>query len=342
METIITPAGEVNYPYTAMDLSAEIAIIPNTYGRLNDMNLMPIESGSSTLVEIGFENGVLTILGAAERGQAGPAGAQPTEQSRIVKIPHFPHQEVIKAGDLQDKFVFGSGRQQRRSVDTETAKRLMSMRGKFGITLEFGRMGALKGEIRDGKNVVLYDLFSVFNIQQKVVDFKLGTAGTDVIAKIDEVVHHIEDNLMGEVMTSVHALVDHQFFGKLTKHANVEKYYLQHQAAMSLANDFRQVFPFRGMTFESYRAVASDMTGTSRRFIAANEGHAFPLGTQETFRTHVAPPDHVQFANSVMDSEIFVSPHVLPHGLGVELKGQMNALPICRRPALLVKIHSSD
>jgi len=43
----------------------------------------------------------------------------------------------------------------------------------------------------------------VFGITQKSVDFALGTDSTDIDAKINEVLRHIEDNLLGEVMTGV-------------------------------------------------------------------------------------------------------------------------------------------
>lgn len=337
-ETIITP---VNYPYNAIQLTTEINRIENQWGRLNELGLFPGEGISTTHVEIAFENGRVRILAAEERGTPGSHGQQDPENSIILKLPHVPHGEVIKPEDLQDKFVFGSRRMQRRSVDTETAKKLASARRHHAITLEFMRMGALKGEIRDGKNRVIYDLFTVFDVTQKEVDFVLGTDTTDVLAKCEEVWDHMQQNLLGETMTGIHALVSREFYNKLRAHPKVEKYFLQWQAAQSIASTVKEPFAFGDITFEPYRAQATDLTGTTRRFIAANDGHAYPTGTMNAHKTFFGPPYHVNFANAV-GPDIFVSPKVLDHGAGVELQTQSNPLPIWQIPALLVRCHTSN
>lgn len=335
--TIVTP---VNYPYNAIELTSEINRIENQWGRVNQLNLMPGEGIDTTLVEIAREEGRVRILAAEERGNPGSAGVQDPEDSVILKIPHLPHMEKITPKDLQDKFVFGSGRRRRRSVDTETAKKLAAARRHHAISLEFMRMGALKGQIVEGRGKVLYDLYEVFGVTQKAVDFALGTATTDVLAKCEEVHDHMQQNLLGETMTGVHALVSREFYNKLKSHPNVEKYFLNWQAANSIAGSATQPFPFGDILFEPYRATATNRLGASQRFVAQNDGHAFPLGTQAG-KTVFAPPDHVNFANT-MGTEVFVSPEPLKHGKGVELHTESNPLPVWQIPELLVRCHTSD
>lgn len=48
------------------------------------------------------------------------------------------------------------------------------------------------------------------------VDFVLGTARTNVQGKVREALRAIEDNLLGEAMTSVHTFVSREFLDKLT------------------------------------------------------------------------------------------------------------------------------
>lgn len=329
---------QINFPYTAVDLTAEINVIPNMYGRLNEMNLMPGEGVSTTLVEVSFEQGVLTILPTRERGAEPTVGRTNEATSIFLKVPHIPHMDTIKPEDMQDKFAFGSGRQRKMGVADAVAKKLLHIRNKHAITLEFMRMGALKGKIIDGANTELYDLFDVFGIEEKVVDFALDNDATDVRAKCYEVVRHIEDNLTGEVMTGVRSLVKGDFFDALVSHPNVEKFYVNFaEAAQLRGDDIRKGFTFGGITFEEYRGVASDSTGATRPFIASGDGHAFPVGTMQTFGTSFAPANHVQMVNT-LGTEIFVSPKILDHGQGVELRSESNPLPICRRPALLVKM----
>jgi Phage major capsid protein E len=72
-----------------------------------------------------------------------------------------------------------------------------------------------------------------------VIDFVLGTPGTDVIGKCQQVWQSISSNLHGEVMRAVEAIVDPTFFGELIEHPNVAKYWLQAEQATSIANMVR-------------------------------------------------------------------------------------------------------
>ena len=79
--------GGIQFPYTATDLTREINRLPNMYGRLNELNLFPPEGVASTLVEIKFEDGFITILAAEDRGKLGTVGREPVEGSIWLEVP---------------------------------------------------------------------------------------------------------------------------------------------------------------------------------------------------------------------------------------------------------------
>jgi hypothetical protein len=214
------------------------------------------------------------------------------------------------------------------------------MRNKHAITLEHLRMGSLKGIILDADASTLYNLYTEFGIVQKVVYFALDVTSpkTDVASKCREVVRHIEDNLKGEVMTEVRCFVSQEFFDAFISHTNVEKFYLNWQGAANLSGqDPRKGFTFGGIVWEEYRGVASDADGNTRRFIASGEGHAFPLGTMGTFETLFAPADFVETAGTV-GLELYAKQEERKFGRGIDIHTQSNPLPICYRPAILVKV----
>ena len=341
MVAIVTPS-DINWPYNWQELSREINLIPKEWGRLRELGLFAAQGISTTMVEIAFTAGKVRVLAAVPRGTEGSRGTQDPENSVILKIPHFNHTETLAPEDLQDRLVFGSGRKQLRKLDVETVKKLAIIRRNILQTREFVCMGALKGLIIDGKGASIYNLFTVFGVEQKVVDFALGTEGTDVMAKCHEVVDHIEDNLKGDTATGVRCLVDQGFFDKLTQHPGVEKYFLQHTGAVALeaARQARR-FSFGGIDFEVYRAKVTGVDGVNRKFIATGEGHAYPEGTEETFDLYDGPPHHITQVNTE-GMEMFVTDKVLDHGRGVELLGQANMLPVCNQPAVLVKVYSSN
>lgn len=331
--------GPINFPFTAIDLTGQIDRVPNLYGRLNELNLMPTKGVSSTIVEITEREGQIVVLAAEARDGDVPLGTNASERSIFLQVPHIPHLARITPKDLQDKYQIVDGRRVPRTLATVTVEKLTHIRSLHAITLEFLRMGALKGLIVDGRNRVLYDLHQVFGREKKTVYFDLSDNTTKVREKTYEVARHIEDSLKGEVTNgNIHALVSPEFFDAFTSHPNVEKFYLGHAEGLQrLGQDPRKGFKFGALTIEEYNAKAADLTGTTRRFIAAGKGHAFPLGTMNTFRTHLAPANHVAMVNTI-GTEIFVSPEILKHGAGVEMKSESNPLPVCARPELLVEL----
>ena len=173
----------------------------------------------------------------------------------------------------------------------------------------------------------LYDLYAEFGIEAKTVAFGLDDDDTDVKGRCISVLRHIEDNLRGEFMTRVHALVAPEFFDALTSHPKVEKAYERWMEGAALRDDLRAGFTFGGITFEEYRGQATDPDGVVRRFIAENEGHAFPLGTVETFASYFAPADFNETANT-LGQQLYAKQEPRKFERGTDLHTQSNPLPM--------------
>ncbi len=75
----------------------------------------------------------------------------------------------------------------------------------------------------------------------------------------------------------------------------------------------------------------------SDAFIAEDEGHCFPMGTLNTFRTYFAPADFNETVNT-LGREIYAKQESRKFERGTDLHTQSNPLPLCLRPAVLVKI----
>lgn len=338
--------------YTALDLTEQINRIPNSYGLIQAMGLFDSEGTISTMVEVRIEDGILRVLPAKERGAPGTPAERESGKSVVFHVPHFPHIDLITPKDIQDFLILQGRSRKPKTYDDELAKRLAAMRNNHAITLEYVRMGAIKGVILDGDGTELYDLFDVFDITKKTVDFVLGTAGTDVMAKIEEVNDHIVTNLSGEVSNGVEIMVSSSFFTKLINHAKVEKYWLQTNQSQELVKferdqlggNWGRIIDLGVVRFRENKTtfpVKVDGTLTNVPAIAANKGHAYPTGTQDTFKTWFAPADTIEAANEPGE-EIFVSPEVLKHGKGVELWSESNPLAICKRPEALVEVTTSN
>ena len=71
-------------------------------------------------------------------------------------VPHIPHDSTILAAEVQNVRQFGS-EDAMQGVQAVVNQRLQKMNANHEVTLEFLRMGALKGEILDGDgSTILY------------------------------------------------------------------------------------------------------------------------------------------------------------------------------------------
>lgn len=327
--------------FTLSEIAAAINVIPNTYGRLNELNLMPVAGVTMPQIAIEEQNGSLAMIPTEQYGGPGAVGRVGKRAVRTFAIPKLVYDEAVTPQEVQGIRAFGSNEQ--AGLAALLNQRLTTARAKHDITLEHLRMGALRGTIVDADgSTTIFNLFTEFGITQKVVDFVLGTAGTEVREKCLEVVRHIEDNLLGDVSTGVHALVSPAFFDKLTRHATVKAAFSSYQeASQRLGGDTRRGFTFGGITFEEYRGRATNTAGTSTLFVPDGDGRAFPLGTSQTFRTFAGPADFNEAVGS-LGQVYYAKTLEAKFNRGYEIHTQANVLPMCMRPAVLVRMHSSN
>jgi hypothetical protein len=339
--------------FAASALTGNITLVPNSYGRINELGLFRAEPIATTTVTVIIEDGVLNLLPTRPRGAPASLGTRGKQRPKAFPVPHIPHEDSVLATDVQNLLALAPG----GNAGLETVlgfmnRKLIVMRRKHAITLENLRVGALKGIVRDYDGSPILNYFTEFGITEKVVDFLLSSASTDVLGKCMEVSGYMEDNLLGETMTGVGALASPEWFAAFVKHASVKEAYKYYQSGPQvLREDVRKGFTFGGITFEEYRGAASylqeDGSRTApQRFIPAGDVRFFPLGTSDTFVNYWAPPDFwssVNQAPAIGDAEVFVAPlEPKKFGKGMDIHTESNPLPLVKRPALLVRGTTSN
>jgi hypothetical protein len=335
---------QINFPYTAVQLTGTINRIPNLYGLLNDFDVFPSAGSISTLVEIRREENTLAVLPAVERGGPATVAKRTPGDTLYFEIPHFPLDDAISPRDLQNMLTVVGASAHPRTLEEEVAKRLFAIRNRHAITLEWVRMGALKGLITDGKGNTIYDLYSAFNLVKPIIYFDLANAAADIVGKCAQLFETIATNLRGETMNGIEVIVSSNFFNAFVEHPKVNKYWLNWQAANQMqtmprgkvGGQYGRVFSFQQIDFREYYGSAP-VNGVSTKFVADGKGHARPLGTMDSFKTHFAPANDIRFVNTP-GQEIYISPKILDHGQGVEMHTESNPLAICRRPEVLVEV----
>lgn len=326
-----------NDAYSVAMLTEAINRLPyNIYGRVGQLGLFEDKGVPTTSVIIEEKGGVLNLLPTVPRGAPPLVNQSGKRKARSFVIPHIPLDDVVLPDDVQGVRAFGST-DQMQSQNELIVDKLQEMKNKHDQTLEWLRVGALKGVLLDADGVtVLYNFFQEFSITPFVVNFQFSNTGLDVLGTINNINRHMEDFLRGDMMTGVHALCSPTFFDALVSHPNVQKAFQYFQTRQPLGYDYRRGFNYGGVEFEEYRGTATDPTGTAHKFIPDGTAQFFPIGTTTTFKTYFAPADFNETVNTI-GLPYYAKQEQRKFGRGWDLHTQSNPLPICLRPELLVQ-----
>lgn len=329
--------------FTMAEMTRAIQLVPNQYGRLNSLGMFPTERLSQRVALVEMQEGELRLLPSRPVGAPATMGDSDTRTLRSFTVPHIPHNDVVTPEEIQGIRAFGM-REGEDPVALVMARKIVKMRQRHAQTLEYMRVKALSGITKDGSGRTVYNWFKEFGIQQHSQDFKFGNEKEEILEHCRNIARHLEDNLKGESMTGILCLVSPEFFDKLIRHPSVKDAYRFYQAANErhpMRDDLRKGFTFGGITFEEYLGTVTLAGGATDRLITAGEGIAFPLGTMDSFATYFAPANLMECVGT-FGEELYARQIMRQDGTGVDIFTESNPLPIVKRPALTVRLHSSN
>ena len=307
--------------------------VPGRVGQLLDW----AETGVRTLtIAIEEVEGELKLVNPAPRGGVGEGTKNNLRKLRDLRIPHYPVYDAVMADEVQGVRAFGSETEVQTVMALVQQKINEAVQWKHDPTLEYQRVGALKGIILNGDGSTLYNLFTEFGVTQETeIDFDLdnGSPASGVLRKrCTEVLRLIAKNLGGVPSRGAVGVCGDAFWDDLTAHPEFRATYLnQTEAARLRDNVTYQSVDFGGITFENYRGSVG-----ATSFIATDKCHFAPVGVQGLFRTVYAPADYIETVNTI-GLPRYAKQWEMEGGKGVKIETQMNALSYCTRPKVLVQ-----
>ena len=190
--------------FEIIDYTQELQIVPNSWTLLNDVGLFSEEFLTTHTVTFEEQNKTLALIGDQFRGAKPQANKDDVRKIRSYPIAHFPIVDSILPADIQGKRAYGS-QDQAETEASVVARKMERIRRNIDITLEVGRFSTLTtGNLYAPNGTISGNLFTDFGITQTSVDFVLGTAGTDVMSKVETVIAAMQDNAnTGDVITGV-------------------------------------------------------------------------------------------------------------------------------------------
>lgn len=317
--------------FTLNELTAAIEKLPFAPGRIAQLGLFESAGVTTTSVMLEEQTGTLSLVPVSPRGSGGVTQTRNSRSMRSFIVPHIAKRRMLMADEIQNVRAFGGTNAE--AVNTVRDQLLARMRQDIETTIEFHRIGAVKGQILDADGIgVIYDLFTEFGLTQITEGFALNADTTKVRNKIGTVLRAIEDELGNTPFRGVRALCGSNFWDSLIEHKAIKDTYLNSQYAADLRNDPRESVTFAGVTFERYRGSVG-----GQAFVGTDEAYAIPEGVPGMFITRFAPADYVETVNTLGQS-LYAKAVTDDMGKGIEIEAQSNPLSICTRPRAVVKL----
>jgi hypothetical protein len=343
--------------FSLVSLTAAINNIDHVPGRVGELVFAGVGEGVATeSVSIEMKDESLTLIQTSARGGPAPQEKESKSTLRSIQIPHIKLEETIGAARVQNVRQFGSP-DRLKGVQSVVNGQMAKMTQRHDMTIEYHRLGAVKGKIFDADGTtVLTDLFTFFGITNDNSD--VGGSATDAAPKIFDfkldnyTVDSFDDNLrancakVARFMTrnaktiipqgsKIWFLCGDNFFDSLLEHPSFKAAFQNTDAAKAALGDSYVwgAVEFGGIVWENYRGTDDNSTVS----IGANEARGFFTGVPGLYAEYFAPADFMDTVNTIglpRYARTAVDPEFQRW---VKLHTQQNPLPLCLRPKTLVK-----
>lgn len=305
---------------------------PHQPGRLGQLGLFAEDGITTTALQIEQQGTTISLVPAGQRGQSGRVETSDKRKVIPINTVHLPQRATIGADEVQNVRAFGSD-SELETVQNVVNKRLAKMRRNLDTTIEYQRIGAIKGQVLDSDgSTVLLDLFNTFGVSQTTHAMLLGSDTTKVKVKVVEAARKMEAALGGLQYTGKRVLCSASFFDAFVGQKTVLEAYDRWMDGQFLRDDNRNGFYFAGAYWEEYRGKIGSVN-----FIADDTAYMIPEGVPDLFVTNYAPADYMETANT-LGLPYYAKQELERFGKGVEIESQSNPISICTRPAVPVKL----
>jgi hypothetical protein len=276
------------------------------------------------------------------RGARAQQGKDASRKLHTFAVPHFPYDDSISPQDIQGKRAYGKA-SEAESLEAVRARKMERIRQNHAWTLEAARAQAITAAtVYAPSGTVSQNWNTEFGVTRKSVDFVLGTSSTDVMAKIEEGIAHIQDNAFGETVTGTVVLCSPTWFAKLIGHASIKTAYQYYASSdeplrrrLGGNNALHREFVFGGTRFVEMRDAYN---GT--QLITAGKAFMLPTGTS-MFRTYFSPANRFGLVNT-LGEQVYLFEHMNQSGTAIQLESESNFVNALLKPQLIVEFTTSN
>lgn len=316
--------------FNLVTMTGQINKVPYKPGFLSKRGLFTEGSTSTLIVSLEERDEVISLVQTQPRN--GPRiGKERTKRKlRTFQVPHLPEFDYIRADELQGVREFGS-ENTALALETVRNQRLGRMANNLDLTLEFHRLGAIKGLVLDADGETLFDLYSEFGVtQQSEIDFDLDAASPVegvLLKKIATAKRRIVNELGGVEAAGIECLCGDNFWDDLINHPDAREFYRRAQANRLADSPIYSSFFFGDVMWWNYRGAGDVAVNTDKC-------HFYPTGVPGLFTTTFAPAPYFETVNT-LGLPRYAKAKADDWGKEIEMEAQTNPLNLCTRPRAL-------
>jgi len=328
-----------NDAFSVSRLTQLIVDIPRVPTQLGDERLFTEAGLTTTTMMIERSGSGLNLVPSAPRGGVGQTVGRDRRKMIPIAATHLPQRDTIMADEVQGVRAAGTEAEV-ESVTALVTRQATRMKSNLDLTLEYHRVGALKGLVLDANGVdVIYDLYSIFGMTRETLGFNINTANTavDLKQKCVDLKRKIQVKLGGRSFRRVRVKCSESWFDKFVGHDKMKAAFDTFQGNSFLRTDqSTSDFEIYGVVFQVY---ADGTSGGD--FIQADRAYAYPEGVPGMFQTWYAPGDYMSTVNT-MGVPYYMSQERMKHDKGVELESQSNPITINTLPEAVIELKTAS
>lgn len=317
--------------FSLTSLTVAINELPHKPNRIQLLGLFEERGVPTTKVDVEMKEGRLVLVPATARGAPADPTSRRKRALRTFNVPHLPQRATIMADEVQGVRAFGS-ENNAEAVEAVVRDHQQQHVDNIDATIEYHRIGAVQGLIKDADGSTMYNLFNEFDVVQQSHQIALATDTTKTLQEVTKAKRKSEDALGGEMVTGYVAFCGADFFDALTGNKKIEEAYNRWMDSEFLRTDNRAGFPFGGVQWAEYRGNVS-----GQAFVPAAEAFLVPTGVSGMFITRFAPADYTETVNTI-GLPYYSKQQPMDFDKGIELESQSNPISLCTRPRAVIKL----
>lgn len=321
---------------TASELTRAVNLLPVKPTRFGDLGLFEERGVRTRTVALDVWHGRFVLVPNKDRrDEATPmAGRGSKWKTETFQTTHLPFSDVLLPDDVQDLRAFGT--EELSTTDRVLNDRMQDLKDSITATVEYHRVGAVKGVVHDANGGVLLNLFEAAGVTQKKITIPMPAEkpvnGNPIKKAVYDAKRNAQRYLSGFTVQRYEAMCSPSFFDALTGHALVREAYELWQAAQDrFGGDDRKGFTYGDVTFWD---CPDEIDG--KALVDDGKANLYPVA-KGLFSTYYAPANWNETVNTI-GLPLYAKVEPRDMGKGFNLEVQSNPLCLCHVPAALAEL----